>query len=103
MSGSLDRRVAEGGPGLALSGRAAVLVARFALASLTVVLAGCSQARAVLPVPIETASLSLAQPQTFGSTEETARGIATILNQGFGLPLPRRVSEPAWPRFLWRR
>ena len=64
---------------------------RFALASLTVALAGCSQARAVLPVPMETASLSLAQPQTFGSTEEAARSIATVLNQGFGLPLPRRV------------
>jgi len=41
---------------------------------------------------METASLSLAQPQTFGSTEETARGIAPILKQGFGLPLPKRVN-----------
>src|SRR6478672_7399946 len=31
---------------------------------------------------MENASLSLAQPQTFGSTEETARGIAPILKPG---------------------
>jgi len=46
---------------------------------------------------METASLSLAQPQTFGSTEETARGIAPILKQGFGLPLPKRVNVFVYP------
>ena len=49
------------------------------------------------PLSIETASLSLAEPPGFASTEAAARGIAAILTQGFGLPLPERVDVFVYP------
>jgi hypothetical protein len=61
------------------------------------VMAGCSSARDVVPLPIETASLSLAEPRTFGSTDAAARGIAAILTREFGLPLPARINVFVYP------
>jgi hypothetical protein len=82
--------------GLTLTGRAPVVVARFALVSL-MVLAGCSSARDVLPLSIETSALSLAEHQRLGSTEAAVPGIAAILTQGLGLPLPPRVNVFVYP------
>ena len=84
---------------LALTHRTGV-VARFALASLMALLAGCSSARTVLPLSIETASLSLAHGQSFGSTEAAVRGIAAILTREFGLPLPEHVNVFIYPERL---
>jgi hypothetical protein len=60
-------------------------------------LAGCSSARVVAPLSIETTSLQLAEHPTFGSTEAAARGISAILTRGFGLPLPERVDVFVYP------
>ena len=60
-------------------------------------MAGCSSARDVVPLPIETTSLSLAEPRTFGSTDTAARGIAAILTREFGLPLPARINVFVYP------
>jgi hypothetical protein len=83
-------------PGLALTGRTAI-VARYALVWLMALLPGCSTARPVPPLSIETASLSLAEHRGFGSTEAAARGIAAILTQGLGLPLPEHVDVFVYP------
>jgi hypothetical protein len=60
-------------------------------------MAGCSSAREVVPLPIETTSLSSAEPRTLGSTDAAARVIAAILTREFGLPLPARINVFVYP------